>query len=215
MRTSLLVVDADPGLDVPCPNRRGSGGILRKEDPACSGGNCYGCHNSKMKTPMGGLQIDTRDGLLRGGDSGKAIVPGDPATSRLVQAVSYTHDLKMPPSGKLDRRDKSRISPLGSKWALPIPESLPRQHAPPVSSKRYDFTRRPQILGFPAVKKPAVPAVKQSNLGAIAYRCISSSKAGREGIDTGRARREARHCSAESLSISPVCLRLRPRSKLS
>ena len=64
-------------------------------------GNCYGCHNSKMKAPMGGLQIDTRDGLLRGGDSGKAIVPGDPAASRLVQAVSYTHDLKMPPSGKL------------------------------------------------------------------------------------------------------------------
>src|SRR3954468_16074064 len=62
---------------------------------------CYGCHNSKMKAPMAGLRIDTREGLLKGGDSGTAIVPGDPAASRLIQAISYKHDLKMPPTGKL------------------------------------------------------------------------------------------------------------------
>ena len=62
---------------------------------------CYACHNSKMKTPMGGLRLDTRDGLLHGGDSGAALVPGDSDTSRLVRALSYKHELKMPPSGKL------------------------------------------------------------------------------------------------------------------
>ena len=62
---------------------------------------CYGCHSSKIKSPLGGLRVDTRDGLLRGGDSGKAIVAGDPAASRLIQAVSYKRDLKMPPAGKL------------------------------------------------------------------------------------------------------------------
>src|SRR5688572_5467221 len=62
---------------------------------------CYACHNSKMKTPMGGLRLDTRDGVLHGGDSGAALVPGNPEASRLVRALSYKHDLKMPPSGKL------------------------------------------------------------------------------------------------------------------
>ncbi len=32
--------------------------------------NCYGCHSSKLKTPMGGLALDTKAGLLKGGGSG-------------------------------------------------------------------------------------------------------------------------------------------------
>ena len=62
---------------------------------------CYGCHNSKMKTPLGGLRVDSRDAFLRGGDSGPAFVSGDPDASRVIQALSYKHELKMPPTGKL------------------------------------------------------------------------------------------------------------------
>jgi uncharacterized protein DUF1553/uncharacterized protein DUF1549/cytochrome c len=121
-------------------------------------GNCYGCHNSKMKTPMGGLQIDTKDGLLRGGDSGKAIVPGDPAMSRLIQAVSYTHDLKMPPSGKLT---DAQIADLTDwvKIGAPDPRTAPAT-VPPVTSKRYDFTEGRKFWAFQPVKKPAIPVVK-------------------------------------------------------
>ena len=54
---------------------------------------CYACHNSKMKTPLGGLRLDSRAGLLKGGDSGPAIVPGDPESSRLNKALSYRHEL--------------------------------------------------------------------------------------------------------------------------
>ncbi len=38
--------------------------------------NCYACHSSKMKKPMGGLVLDTKEGLRNGGVSGTAIVPG-------------------------------------------------------------------------------------------------------------------------------------------
>ena len=64
-------------------------------------GKCYGCHNAKLKTPMGGLRLDSRDALLKGGDSGPAIIAGDPVHSRLIAALSYKEDLKMPPAGKL------------------------------------------------------------------------------------------------------------------
>src|SRR5262249_8643926 len=49
----------------------------------------------------GGLLLDTKEGLLKGGDTGAAIVPGDPEKSLLIKAVRYTDaDLQMPPKGK-------------------------------------------------------------------------------------------------------------------
>src|SRR5213595_3649180 len=63
---------------------------------------CYGCHSSKLKSPMGGLVLDTRSGLKKGGNGGPVLIPGDPASSRLLQALTYKQtELRMPPTGKL------------------------------------------------------------------------------------------------------------------
>jgi hypothetical protein len=63
---------------------------------------CYSCHNSKMAAPKGDLVLDTKEGLLEGGASGPALVPGNAAESRLLKVLSYTDPLvQMPPSGKL------------------------------------------------------------------------------------------------------------------
>ena len=64
---------------------------------------CYSCHSAKTpKAPKGGLRVDGRKFLLAGGDNGPAIVPGNPAKSRLIEAVKYGNpDLLMPPKGKL------------------------------------------------------------------------------------------------------------------
>src|SRR5262249_49068874 len=64
--------------------------------------HCYGCHSERAKKKRGGLLLDTRQGLRKGGDSGRALVRGNPAKSLLLQAIRYTHEtLKMPPKGKL------------------------------------------------------------------------------------------------------------------
>ncbi len=64
--------------------------------------NCYKCHSAEAGKAKGELLLDTRDGLHRGGDSGPAIVPGDPKASLIIQAVSYENgDLQMPPKNKL------------------------------------------------------------------------------------------------------------------
>src|SRR5437868_11535753 len=61
--------------------------------------NCYDCHTDQR---MGGLRVDSREALLKGGRSGPAIVPGDPDKSLLIQAVRQTSEtLKMPKGGRL------------------------------------------------------------------------------------------------------------------
>ena len=47
--------------------------------------NCYGCHSSKLKSPMSGLALDTRSGLRKGGASGPVVIPGKPAESRVAE----------------------------------------------------------------------------------------------------------------------------------
>lgn len=64
--------------------------------------HCYRCHSTDGERIRGGLRVDTREALLRGGASGAAIVPGDPDASLLIRAVRYEdEDTAMPPKGKL------------------------------------------------------------------------------------------------------------------
>ncbi len=61
---------------------------------------CHACHAGDEA--KGGLRLDSRAGLVRGGDSGAAIDPGGPALeSLLIRAVSHTDGLEMPPDGRL------------------------------------------------------------------------------------------------------------------
>ena len=62
--------------------------------------NCHTCHT---KTKSGGLRLDSLEKILKGGNSGAAIIPGSPEKSLLIQVISHTHDrLRMPPTGKLE-----------------------------------------------------------------------------------------------------------------
>jgi len=60
---------------------------------------CQSCHGAEKA--KGGLRLDSRAALLKGGDSGPAVAPGKPAESLLIQAVRQSGELKMPPKGKL------------------------------------------------------------------------------------------------------------------
>ena len=59
--------------------------------------NCYACHTGSR---MGGLDLSSREALLKGGNSGPALRLGDPSASLIIQAVKKEHErLKMPPTG--------------------------------------------------------------------------------------------------------------------
>ena len=64
--------------------------------------HCYECHSAESKKVKGGLRLDSKAGVLRGGDTKAAIVPGDAGRSLLIESVGYANrDLQMPPKGRL------------------------------------------------------------------------------------------------------------------
>ena len=64
---------------------------------------CYSCHSANAaakKNLKGGLLLDTREALRKGGESGPAIIPGKPRESLLIAAIRH-ESLEMPPKEKL------------------------------------------------------------------------------------------------------------------
>ena len=62
--------------------------------------HCYECHAGDAELIQGGLRLDDPDSMLRGGDSGAAVMPGEPDKSLLLAAIRYD-GLEMPPEGPL------------------------------------------------------------------------------------------------------------------
>ena len=76
--------------------------------------HCYRCHSAKAEKVKAGLLVDSREGLLKGGESGPALVAGQPEQSRLIEAVRYSSpDLQMPPKGRLSDRAGGRPRAVG------------------------------------------------------------------------------------------------------
>ncbi len=67
--------------------------------------HCYECHSHEYEEANGGLVVDSRAAMLKGGDLGPSLVPGEPDKSLLLEALVYENDsLQMPPDGKLNQR---------------------------------------------------------------------------------------------------------------
>ncbi|MBL8817305.1 MAG: DUF1553 domain-containing protein [Planctomyces sp.] len=84
---------------------------------------CATCHNEA--DPSGSLRLDAAAEMMKGGDSGPAIVPGNSNDSRLIQAVMHVGDLKMPPPDDAKPLEAAQISIL-RRWidqGAVVPES--------------------------------------------------------------------------------------------
>ncbi|MEP7361825.1 MAG: PSD1 and planctomycete cytochrome C domain-containing protein [Acidobacteriota bacterium] len=81
--------------------------------------HCHACHTTNA---LGNLRLDSREGILKGGKSGKVVIEGKPESSLLIQAVKRTHvRLKMPPVGALNNEQVADLE----EWirvGLPWPE---------------------------------------------------------------------------------------------
>ena len=73
--------------------------------------HCVKCHG--VEKQMGGLRLDVREGWVKGGDSGAAIVPGDVEASLLVHAIRYTDtDIQMPPEDEGGKLSAQQVADL-------------------------------------------------------------------------------------------------------
>lgn len=110
---------------------------------------CYACHGPRQQ--MSGLRLDLRDPALAGGYSGKVILPGDSANSRLIQMASGTTGKFMPPAGA--RLTPEQIASLkswidqGAVW----PETAKPTSAAPSRSNHWSFLP-PRRLDPPSVR---------------------------------------------------------------
>jgi len=87
---------------------------------------CLACHGGEKA--KGGLRLDTREGVLKGGADGIAVVPGKPKESRLITAIRHTdEDLKMP-AAKLPDREIAALEKwveLGAPWPEKVTLAAP------------------------------------------------------------------------------------------
>ena len=119
--------------------------------------SCYECHSAaaiQANKLRGGLLLDTREGLLKGGDSGRAIVPGKAKDSLLIKAVRQEGEIKMPKKGKLS---ESTIADIEAWINMGAPD--PRTGAI-VRQKGLSLEEGRKFWSFQAVKKPVVPQVR-------------------------------------------------------
>src|SRR5437764_8688205 len=118
--------------------------------------NCYKWHSPANGKIKGGLELDWKGGWEKGGDSGPAIVPGDPEKSLLLKAVRYTDpDLQMPPKG--EKLSESQINDLIAWVKLGAPD--PRTARPAGETSAYGANGKDH-WAFKPVKNRRPPAVQ-------------------------------------------------------
>jgi hypothetical protein len=114
--------------------------------------HCYQCHSSESEELQGGLLVDSRPTIRRGGDNGPAIVPGDVDHSLLIQAVRYDEGLEMPPDGKLADTEIADLQ----RW-VKIGAPDPRSDATRFVRKKIDVSKARQFWSLRPLADPAVP----------------------------------------------------------
>jgi hypothetical protein len=122
--------------------------------------NCFPCHTGSR---MGGLQVDSREHLLRGGKDGPALIPYHPKESLLIQAVSHSREtLKMPPQGKLKEEDIEALSAWVKQGAVWPTANLVEATAGP----KGEYVIRPDqraFWAFQPVRNPSIPQVRDQS----------------------------------------------------
>ncbi len=92
---------------------------------------CYSCHSIESGKSKGGLNLDSRESILAGGDNGPAAVSGDLDGSLLIDAIRYGESsFQMPPDGKLPDRE------------IAILEEWVRRRLPFTSRKKAEAAQR-------------------------------------------------------------------------
>ena len=122
--------------------------------------HCYKCHSTSSKKSEGGLLLDSRAGIRKGGDRGPAVVPGDIDKSLLLDAILHTDaDLKMPP--KKERLAKEVLNDFTSWIRMGAPD--PREAAAAGLAGPVDLATGRKFWSLQKPVARVAPEVKDGN----------------------------------------------------
>lgn len=124
--------------------------------------NCYACHGPAAKTAFGHLLLSSRESLLKGGDSGPAVVPKNPDQSLLIRAVRHEGQVKMPPAGRLKPAEIQALETwvaMGAPW--PDEGSTAPKPAAQSAAKSVE-ERRKENWAWQPLQKSDVPPVRNT-----------------------------------------------------
>ena len=120
---------------------------------------CYSCHSQQSKKLKGHLLLDSPEGWLKGGDTGPAMVAGDPDKSLLIEAVRYKNpDTEMPPKGKLAENEIELLV----RW---VRMGAPAPHvevSPATVAKKMDVEAGRKHWAYQPIRHQIVPGVKDA-----------------------------------------------------
>lgn len=127
--------------------------------------NCLGCHG--IDKHKGGLRLDVREAMLKGGDTGPVVVPGEPDASMLIEVIRYEGETQMPPKKKLKAEEIAALTDWvkrGAFWPEPRPAAkMPSIGAPHGSTSISGKVVPDQSLwSLRPVVKPAPPSVSNN-----------------------------------------------------
>ncbi len=141
--------------------------------------NCFGCHTNSQ---LGGLRLDTLDGVTKGGKRGPAIVPGDVENSLLIKAVRQTDPaLKMPYGGRLKPSEIADLEAwvkAGAAW----PASTASAPTPRKDGKYVISPERRNFWSFLPFQMPPEPAVKDTKWAKTPIDRFVLARLEKEGI---------------------------------
>ena len=115
--------------------------------------HCYSCHAADAKIIRGGLLLDSREGLLEGGDSGPAVVPGEAEKSLLLSALKHD-SFEMPPDRKLPDAVIADFEHWITRGAVD-----PRDQGNAEAPRGVDFEAAKSHWAFQPVRRTEPPAV--------------------------------------------------------
>ncbi|MEJ7640008.1 MAG: DUF1549 domain-containing protein, partial [Singulisphaera sp.] len=172
----LVLILSAPALSAP-PDAAGIEFFEKKVRPVLAE-HCYQCHSAEAKKGLkGGLALDSREASRKGGDSGPAVVPGEPDESLLIEAIRFSDEaLQMPPEGRLPAEtiaDLERWVAMGA--PDPRGETAPR---PAAASWQEVLRGRRRWWSLQAARRPEVAEVKDA--GWSAHPVDRFLRAGRE-----------------------------------
>lgn len=115
---------------------------------------CLGCHGRKSQ--KGGLRLDSRERLLKGGDSGPIVEAGRAKESRLIEVVTGTTDdgLVMPPEGPRLRPEQIESLRAWIDRGLPWPADVALDRSPAEIARSH--------WAFRPIARPNLPAVRDA-----------------------------------------------------